>query len=48
MGRAKDQIATIRETVSHWREIALKQKLARMEIEMMAPAFRCSDGPATI
>jgi serine/threonine-protein kinase HipA len=48
MGRAKDQIATIRETVSHWREIALKQKLARMEIEMMAPAFRCSDCPATI
>jgi hypothetical protein len=40
MTQAKDQLAIINKTVSHWREMALKQKLSRMEIETMAPAFR--------
>jgi len=38
--QARDRVATIRETVSHWRELALKQKLPRMEIDTMASAFR--------
>ncbi len=37
--QANKQLTTIKEIVSHWREIALKLKLSRMEIENMAPAF---------
>lgn len=40
MTQAKDQLAIIKNTVSHWREIALKLRISRMETETMALAFR--------
>ncbi|MDE0840075.1 MAG: HipA domain-containing protein, partial [Kiritimatiellae bacterium] len=40
MSQAKNQLGRIRDAVSLWRDIALKQKLSRMEIEAMEPAFR--------
>ena len=39
MSQAKDQLTNIKDIVSHWREIALKLKISRIEIEDMALAF---------
>ena len=38
--QAQKQLTNIKEAVSHWRETALKLKIPRSEIEIMALAFR--------
>ena len=40
MPQAKETVTKIGRIVSHWREIALKLKIHRAEIENMTPAFR--------